>query len=309
MTREIPLIFNFLAVLIFSLPAQAAPPRVAILGDSITFDGRWVTRVDAALRSTPEFADAEIVNFGLGSETVSGLSEPNHANGEFPRPCLFERLDRILDAYQPTLVLACYGMNDGIYLPPDKLRFKAYRDGIEKLKATVEKRGAQIIFITPPLHDADHPSQDQNRYDLVLEFYRYYLATRPIPGWQVIDIRPDLRTAVAAEKASNPEFIYAKDKVHPGEEGHRFIADSITRQLWPILKLTGLPKLPNADALTILRRRNELLKLAWLTKTRHIRPGVPAGLPLDQADAQAAELMKSYQKCVTAASAVNGNSN
>ena len=288
---------RFLSVpvaLVLSLHARAASPRVAILGDSITYDGRWATLVESALRGAPEFADAEIVNFGLGSETVSGLSEPGHAGGKFPRPCLHERLDRILDAYKPTLVLACYGMNDGIYLPPEALRFRAYRDGIEKLKTTVEKHGAQIIFITPPLHDADHPSDDPNRYDLVLEFYRYYLASRPAIGWQVIDIRPDLKKAVAAEKARNPQFLYAKDHVHPGDEGHRFIAESITRQLWPILKLPGSPRFAQGEALAVLLRRNELLKLAWLTQTRHTRPGIPAGLPLDEAEAQAKKLMGEY---------------
>jgi lysophospholipase L1-like esterase len=301
-------LLNLMALIAISLHAQAAPARVAILGDSIAHDGRWATRVEAALRSSPEFAEAEIVNFGLGSETVSGLSEPNHASGKFPRPCLHERLERILDAYQPTLVLACYGMNDGIYLPPDALRFRAYRDGIEKLKAAVEKQGSQIIFITPPLHNADKPSDDPYRYDAVLEHFSYYLATRPETGWQVINIRPDLRQAVAVEKSRNPQFTYAKDNVHPGEEGHRFIADSIIRQLWPILKLSGAPKLPDDDALAILRRRSDLLKLAWLTKTRHTRPGVPAGLPLDQANTQAEELMKAYLQCVPAASAGSGRS-
>ncbi len=283
-----------MALIAISLPAQAAPARVAILGDSITHDGRWATRVEAALRSSQEFAKAEIVNFGLGSETVSGLSEPNHAGGKFPRPCLHERLDRILDAYKPTLVLACYGMNDGIYLPLDESRLQAYQDGILKLKTAVEKQGGKIIFITPPLHNADKPSDDPTRYDAVLDAYGDWLVSRRADGWQVIEMRPDLRQAVAAEKSRNPQFIYAKDNIHPGEEGHRFIADSINRQLWPLLKLSGAPKLPNDDALAILRRRSDLLKLAWLTKTRHTRPGVPAGLPLDQANTQAEELMKAY---------------
>jgi len=74
---------SIFAAAVLSFRAQAAPARVAILGDSITYDGRWATRVESALRFTPEFADAEIVNFGLGSETVSGLSEPNHAGGNF----------------------------------------------------------------------------------------------------------------------------------------------------------------------------------------------------------------------------------
>ncbi len=288
-------LLSLMALIAISLHAQAAPPRVAILGDSITHDGRWATRVEAALRSSPEFADAGIVNFGLSSETVSGLSEPNHASGKFPRPCLHERLDRILGAYKPTLVLACYGMNDGIYLPLDESRLKAYQDGILKLKVAVEKQGGKIIFITPPLHNADKPTDDPARYDAALDAYGDWLVSRRADGWQVIDIRPDLKQAVAAEKARDPQFIYAKDNIHPGEEGHRFIADSIIRQLWPILKLPGAPKLPNDDALAILRRRSDLLKLAWLTKTRHTRPGVPAGLPLDEAEAQAKQLMSEYR--------------
>ncbi len=284
---------------VFSLHAQSPPLRVAILGDSITYDGRWVTRVESALRGTPGFAAAEMVNLGLSSETVSGLSEPGHAGGKFPRPCLDERLGRILDGYKPALVLACYGMNDGIYLPLDESRFKAFQDGILKLKAAVEKSGAQIIFVTPPLHQADTISADPKRYDAVLDAYGTWLVSRRGDGWQVIDIRPDLKQAVASEKAKNPAFIYAKDGVHPGDEGHRFIADSITRQLWPILKLPGSPTLPDPSSLDILKRRDEVLKHAWLTKTGHKRPGVPVGMPLDQAEVMATKLMAEYRDAAT----------
>ena len=141
----------------------ASDARVAFLGDSITYDGRWPVLVESALRATPQFADADIVNFGLPSETVSGLSEEGHAGGQFPRPCLHERLERVLAAFSPTLVLACYGMNDGIYLPADPTRLKALQDGILKFKSAAEQRGARIIFITPPLYRADKPSDDANR--------------------------------------------------------------------------------------------------------------------------------------------------
>lgn len=299
MRQKIHSLISFATGLILSLHAQAASTRIAIVGDSITFDGRWATRVEAALRSAPEYADAEIVNFGLSSETVSGLSEPGHAGGQFPRPCLHERLDRILGAFKPTLVLACYGMNDGIYLPLEDSRSKAYQEGIVKLKTAVEDQGGKIIFISPPLHNADKTADDPNHYDAVLDAYGDWLVSRRTDGWQVIDIRPDLKQEVAAEKNRNPKFIFANDGVHPGDGGHRFMADSITRQLWPLLNLPGAPKFPNDDALGILRRRSELLKLAWLTKTRHIRPGVPAGLPMDEAEAQAKRLMEEYQSATS----------
>jgi lysophospholipase L1-like esterase len=274
---------------------KTSPPRVAILGDSITYDGRWATRVESALRATPEFADAEIVNFGLASETVSGLSEAGHAGGRFPRPCLHERLTRILDAFKPTLVFACYGMNDGIYQPFDESRSKAFQDGILKLKTEVEKREAQIILITPPLHQIDRPDNNPKRYDTVLDAYAEALVARKTDGWKVIDIRPDLKREVAAAKGTNPKFTYAPDGIHPSDDGHRFIADSICKQLWPMLKISGTPQFSNADALKILGQRNALLKHAWLSKTHHTRPQVPAGLPLDQAEIQAAKLLLEYR--------------
>ena len=50
------------------------------------------------------------------------MSEEGHAGGKFPRPDLHERLDRALPKTKPDLVFACYGMNDGIYLPLDEAR-------------------------------------------------------------------------------------------------------------------------------------------------------------------------------------------
>lgn len=276
--------------------AHAAEPRVAILGDSITYGGRWPTLVESALRSTPQFARAEIVNFGLSSETVSGLSEQGHAGGKFPRPCLHERLTRILDGYKPTHVLACYGMNDGIYMPLDEGRQKAFQDGIIRLKDQVEARGAKIALITAPLFDGDHPDEAANGYDAVLDAQAAWLISQK--GWQVIDIRTDLRRSVAEAKRSDPGFIYAKDKVHPGAQGHDFIAASVMRQLWPIWQLPGNPAPANAKALAILGKRGDLLKHAWLKKTGHLRPGVPDGVPLDEAEAQAAALLKDYLNAV-----------
>jgi lysophospholipase L1-like esterase len=296
MIRTILDFLSLVAGLLISTHANAAPPRIAILGDSITYGGRWATLVESALRDTPRFSDAVIVNFGLPSETVSGLSEDGHAGGKFPRPCLHERLERILVEFTPTLVLACYGMNDGIYLPQDEIRFKAYQDGILKLKIAVEARGARVVFITAPLHNADKPSDDPNRYDAVLDGQARWLLARSADGWQVIDIRPDLKLAVAENKRNQPEFTFAGDGVHPGSEGHRFIAESICTQLWPIWKLEGKPRYAVGDALAILAKRNELLKHAWLTQTRHTRPGIPDGIPLNQAGTEAAELLGKYRE-------------
>ena len=289
--------------LLSSATFAAQPARIAFLGDSITYDGRWPALVESALRATPQFADADIVNFGLPSETVSGLSEAGHADGAFPRPCLHERLDRVLAAFEPTLVLACYGMNDGIYLPPDQSRLEAFQKGLLRLKSAVERQGGRIIFITPPLYKPAKSLNGINQYDTVLDGFGDWLVSRRATGWQVVDIRQALKQAVAQAQAANPAFVYAGDGVHPGDDGHRFIAEAVGQELWPLLGLAGPARFSEDPALQILRQRQDLLKQTWLTKTRHLRPGIPAGLPLAQAREKTAPLLADYRAAMVRAGA------
>jgi len=280
---------------ILCMACVQAAEKVAFLGDSITYSGRWAMLVEAAMRETPRFADADFVNFGLSSETVSGLSELGHAGGAFPRPCLHERLSRILQAYPATVVIACYGMNDGILLPLDETRQQAFQKGITELKSVVENSGAQLILVTAPLFHADVRTKDVNLYDAVLDDQATFLMQPKKPGWSVIDIRADLRKSIAEQKQREPQFVYATDGVHPGTIGHNFMAQSILPQLWAILKLPGKPWIPDEKSQTLLQQRADLLKHAWLSKTGHKRPGVPAGKALDQAEKEAAALLLQYK--------------
>jgi hypothetical protein len=162
----------------------------------------------------------------------------------------------------------------------------------------VENGGASLVFISAPLFSADQPSADTQHYDAVLDAQAEWLRSQAKDGWQVIDIRPDLRASVAAAKIKNPAFVYAGDRIHPGPEGHDFIAASVARKLWPLWMLPGAPAMPEGQALAILSKRNGILNHAWLTQTRHLRPGVPAGLPMDAARAQAEELLHQYRSTV-----------
>jgi lysophospholipase L1-like esterase len=112
---------------LFSAATNGVPDarRIVFLGDSITYSGLYVDYIEAVLLTQFPNRDIELINIGLPSETVSGLSEPGHAGGAFPRPNLHERLDRVLQKLKPDLVLACYGMNDGIYYPFGEERFAA----------------------------------------------------------------------------------------------------------------------------------------------------------------------------------------
>src|SRR5882724_4755404 len=149
----------FIASLLCNAPiaAQEILPgvkKIVFLGDSITHSGQYISSFETQLRLKEPKRAIEILNLGLPSETVSGLSEDGHAGGKFPRPDLHERLGRALDKTRPDLIVACYGMNDGIYLPLDAARFQKFKDGVSRLRDQAGKANAKIIHLTPPVFNA-----------------------------------------------------------------------------------------------------------------------------------------------------------
>ena len=270
--------------------------RIVVLGDSITYGGRWVAILNAWMESQGMTAD--LIDVGLSSETVSGLSEEGHADGKFPRPDLAERLDRVLRVTRPDLVIACYGMNCGIYQPLDEGRFAKFRTGMEKLHAAVEKTGAKIIHVTPPVYDKrpDKPGPaGAADYDAVLDAYSKWLLSKRADGWIVIDVHGPMKEMLAAARAKDPATIFAPDTIHPNDEGHWAIARAV---------LTGLgdPTAAGADTpvafaafLPEVTARLQLLRDAYLAAAGHLRSGVAAGLPVGEAEKKAGVITESIR--------------
>lgn len=277
--------------------------RMVFLGDSITHAGGYIDALETAILVQFPQRQIEILNLGLPSETTSGLSEPGHAGGKFPRPDLHERLERVLEQTQPDLVIACYGMNDGIYYPLGEDRFTKFKDGIERLHAAVEKRGAKIIHLTPALFDPapirarllpaglESYPRPYEGYDDVLEAYSAWLLSRRNDGWEVLDVHGAMKQALAKKREIEAAFSFASDGVHPNAEGQAVMIRPLAAAWGLKLDDRGLPLHPHADEiLKLVREKQRVLKLAWLTATGHKRPGIAAGLPLVEAEAKAAEL-------------------
>lgn len=267
---------------------QKSSERVAILGDSIAYAGGWPTLLTEALKKNKRFADAEIVNFGLPSETLNGLSEPGHAGGAFPRPCLFDRLPRLLAEFQPTLVFACYGMNDGMMNPSQApLALAEFRRACLLLEKECAAAGARLIFITPPLYCPG--KRAQHSYDAELDaFAKQLVSEKPLGAREVIDIRPAVKKALVQEWKKNPRLVYAGDGVHPGEFGHRAIAAAIYDGLVPVLSLKKQVAFPQGEDYQNAFARQAKLRDDYLSKIPHKRPevaGYVAGtLPVPAAD-------------------------
>ncbi len=287
-----------------SLPVSAAGPasprealasarRVLVLGDSITHAGGWVANLAAWMER--EGFDAEVINCGLPSETASGLSEDGHAGGKFPRPDVHERLDRVLRLVRPDVVLACYGMNCGIYQPLDEERFAKFKDGIERLHDAVEKSGATIIHLTPPVYGGPPgkkgPAGDTD-YDAVLTAYSDWLVSKRNDGWHVIDVHGAMKQALDERRKTDPTFTFAADAVHPGPEGHLAIAGVVITDLGdtrPDLAQRLEAFLPDVTT------RMDILRDAYLAAAGHLRPGMKNGLSVAEAEAKARPITDSLR--------------
>ncbi|HUY92098.1 MAG TPA: SGNH/GDSL hydrolase family protein [Pirellulales bacterium] len=285
----------------------AESKRLAFLGDSITAAGAYVANFDAWLVSRKPASAPEVIDCGLPSETVSGLSEEGHAGGAFPRPDLHERLDRVLKLTKPDLVIACYGINCGIYEPFDEKRFERYQQGILKLKQRVEASGARLVLVTPPYYD-DQRAPRPFSYNAVLDRYSDWLLDQRKAGWQMIDLHGPMTREVERRRTADPEFTFQPDGVHPNDAGHWFIAQQLIRFFGDkeaaeaatpeaMLAARGLPE----DLLKTVRQRVNVLRDAYVAAAGHKRPGVAQGLPVAEAEVQAEKLSAEIRKMTAAA--------
>ena len=219
--------------------------RVVFLGDSITYSGQYIAYLETYLTTRFPEQRFEFIDIGLPSETCSGLSEPGHAGGAFPRPDVHERLARVLDKLKPNLIVACYGMNCGMYHPLNDERLQKYQDGMQRLRDAASKAGAKVLHLTPPTFDAvplkgrtlpagrESYSQPYEGYNEVLGRFSEWLLAQRSQGWSVVDIHGPMDQHLAERRKTQPTFVLAGDGVHAGPTGHWLM----TQQVLAALKL------------------------------------------------------------------------
>lgn len=303
-----------------SSPALAAKPtiaerilaadRVLFLGDSITYGGQYVAHCETVLQLRSDYpaeGGPAIVGVGLPSEGVTGLTENGHP---FPRPNVHTRLEKTLAQFKPDLVFACYGMNDGIYHPFGDDRFKAYQVGFNKLIAAVDAAGADLVLLTPPPFDpltargelkpatADEHSWTgiYEHYDRdVLKRYAAWIMEQHNRVADVVDLHTPYNDYLSRQREGDPKFALSGDGIHPNKQGHAVMAQA----------LLGLSEIPTFDGDAaklheLITKRQAILRDAWLSHIGHDRPGMKAGLPLEEANSKAAELDQKISQLRTA---------
>jgi len=259
------LLVALLALLSGSLPADA-PPRdgkdplgegcclrdgetILFLGDSITYSGGYIEYIDACLATRFPNARLRLINRGMPSETVAGTSETVHLP---PRPDLATRFHRTVAPLDPDVIVACYGMNDGIYQSPSPEILKKYQAGIERLIDRTRKgTNARLVLLSPPPFDI-RPRQGKLKqgaptsymnpaadYDQALGQFAHWLLTLPQqdeagqrpPGRKfsplAIDLHTPMNDHIAKRRQKDPGFLLAGDGIHPNATGHWLMARQV----------------------------------------------------------------------------------
>lgn len=209
--------------------------RFVFLGDSITQSGGYINYIEQYVRAQYPKREFEFLNLGLSSETVSGLSEADHP---FPRPDVHERLERVLKRTKPDVVVACYGMNCGVYAPFDEERFAAYQAGMRSLVKAAQKRGIRMILVTPPPFSPKpgHLAMLQKNmgpdYGFRMPYADYNAVLQEYGKWvQDLGKELDILTIDLYEPLSrHQESSYGSDPIHPNAFGHMVMAKALLEQ-------------------------------------------------------------------------------
>jgi acyl-CoA thioesterase I len=184
-------------------------PRVVCLGDSLTA-GLGLASTDQAY---PALLADRLKQAGLGYDVINaGVSGDTSAGG-------LRRVEWSLQGDVRVLIVAL-GANDGLRgLPPTELR-----SNLETIVATAQKRNVRVLLLgmeAPPNFGTAYTRDFR-------AVYAHVAADRKVP------LVPFFLEGVAGVGKLNQA-----DGIHPTAEGQRKIADTIWRNLEPLVRAQG----------------------------------------------------------------------
>jgi len=188
------------------MTATAKQPVIVVLGDSISagygieVDQGWVALLQKKLLKANSI-------YSISNESISGDTS---AGG-------LARIDRILTAHKPAVVLIELGANDGLRgLSPVVMK-----NNLAEIAAHVRKAGAKVLLLGMKIP----PNYGKRYIDL---FYNVYPQLSKELG---IPLVPSILEEVALVK----DMMQA-DGLHPNAKAQPIIADKIESYLFPLLK-------------------------------------------------------------------------
>ena len=125
---------------------------------------------------------------------------------------------------------------------------------------------------------------------MLADYTKWLLSLKDDRVERVIDARQPMIDYNAKRRRENPEYAMSKDGVHFNQDGHRIIADKLLASWGYNPKAKVDPELQK-----LASKRQLLLRDAWITHCGHKRPKTKVGLPLKEAQKEAASIWEQIQ--------------
>ena len=193
-------------VSLMSMTAMAKPPIIVVLGDSISagygieVEEGWVALLQKKLIATNS-------NYRISNASISGDTS---AGG-------LARIDQILTAHKPAIVLLQLGANDGLRgLSPVQMK-----NNLAGIVRRAQKAGAKVILLGMKIP----PNYGKRYVDMFYNVYPQLAKELDIP------FVPFILEDVALDKD-----LMQADGLHPNAKAQPILADKIEPYLFPLLK-------------------------------------------------------------------------
>ncbi|MDD1640106.1 MAG: acyl-CoA thioesterase I [Methylococcaceae bacterium NSP1-1] len=193
-------------VSLISMSAIAKPPIIIVLGDSISagygieVDEGWVALLQKKLLEAK-------INYNISNASISGDTS---AGG-------LARIDPLLTAHKPAIVLLQLGANDGLRgLSPVQMK-----SNLSEIVHRAQKAGAKVILLGMKIP----PNYGKRYIDMFYNVYPQLAKELNIP------FVPFLLEDVALNKD-----LMQADGLHPNAKAQPILANKIEPYLFPLLK-------------------------------------------------------------------------
>jgi acyl-CoA thioesterase I len=193
-------------VSLISMSAIAKPPIIIVLGDSISagygieVDEGWVALLQKKLLEAK-------INYNISNASISGDTS---AGG-------LARIDPLLTAHKPAIVLLQLGANDGLRgLSPVQMK-----SNLAEIVHRAQKAGAKVILLGMKIP----PNYGKRYIDMFYNVYPQLAKELDIP------FVPFLLEDVALNKD-----LMQADGLHPNAKAQPILANKIEPYLFPLLK-------------------------------------------------------------------------
>ena len=211
-------------------PAPKAPPglnlkdgdRVIFIGDSITHQCLYTQYVEDYYYTRYPKTRIHFRNAGVsGDRAIDALN----------------RFDDDIASFKPTVATVLLGMNDASYKDFDPAVFATYAKDMTKLLDKLDALKVRVFLASPTMFDhhaaevrmATNPNaRNPENYNAVLAYYgKWVQEVARKRGYGFIDMYGPLNALTTEQRATDKDFTFIPDAIHPQAAGQFIMGYSI----------------------------------------------------------------------------------